>query len=374
MDKENLYSKVFSHTITNRTKLSRNLEKQLKSCGLSEEDGFKIIKRLLFEVRTDKITDKKEIKYRQNALMDLLASIKRSEASTLSWKRKNLEKHKKRYSAIFDKNFEKEEELLSDYLKHTEIKPKTVKRTVEEIRNTDNEFRVYRSPEKHNIYYLYEYVPKNTDFRSMEKYGNEPYLLPLKNHRKITRDILKYKDDKSEKVISEYNKELMNAIAVISEKYFEKVDRISLVPIPSSKTSKTPQTKKSVDKIEEWYKKGQAQKIFKFNKILDMEYNNILYRIRDTEKQKNKNREERFKDDRSIGCTKDHIPEEIGFIILDDITTSGATMGKAQKVLVEKGADEKNIIFLAIGETVWKNDLYKDSEGNLYLNKYIDWI
>ena len=49
-------------------------------------------------------------------------------------------------------------------------------------------------------------------------------------------------------------------------------------------------------------------------------------------------------------------------------------MGKAQKVLVEKGADEKNIIFLAIGETVWKNDLYKDSEGNLYLNKYIDWI
>lgn len=54
---------------------------------------------------------------------------------------------------------------------------------------------------------------------------------------------------------------------------------------------------------------------------------------------------------KTISCSYD-LPNSTGFIILDDIVTSGTTMDSCKEILIKHGAKEKNIICLAIAKTI----------------------
>ena len=52
----------------------------------------------------------------------------------------------------------------------------------------------------------------------------------------------------------------------------------------------------------------------------------------------------------------------MGFIILDDITTSGNSMYVCREILIENGVENKDIISLAIARTVNVNEELTSSE------------
>jgi adenine/guanine phosphoribosyltransferase-like PRPP-binding protein len=58
----------------------------------------------------------------------------------------------------------------------------------------------------------------------------------------------------------------------------------------------------------------------------------------------------------SLLCEK-NLSESIGFIILDDIVTTGTTISACKELLIDNGANEKNIVGLTIAETMLGYDL-----------------
>lgn len=150
----------------------------------------------------------------------------------------------------------------------------------------------------------------------------------------------------------------MEGILHICKHCLKDLNDISLVSIPSSKESnvKDPQTKKSIIEIEKWYKEGIIKSEFNCNKKFYDE-SALLNRIEEIEPRKKTSPKERCDGSvhqKSIECSKDDLSESMGFIILDDITTSGTSMIECKKILVNNGAKEENIICLAIGETIDK--------------------
>ena len=64
----------------------------------------------------------------------------------------------------------------------------------------------------------------------------------------------------------------------------------------------------------------------------------------------------------------------LGFIILDDIVTTGTTISACKELLISNGANEKNIVGLTIAETIlcsnlkWNNKkvVFEDNAKVLY--------
>lgn len=55
-------------------------------------------------------------------------------------------------------------------------------------------------------------------------------------------------------------------------------------------------------------------------------------------------------------CEKNLSNENIAYIILDDITTTGDTMKACNQLLLNNGVNEKNIYNIALGATVRDDD------------------
>ena len=93
---------------------------------------------------------------------------------------------------------------------------------------------------------------------------------------------------------------------------------------------------------------------FSSKKLLDLKYNNILKRTKNIVSQKDCGayyRNVKNRHLKTISCSYD-LPNSTGFIILDDIVTSGTTMDSCKEILINHGAKEKNIICLAIAKTI----------------------
>lgn len=93
---------------------------------------------------------------------------------------------------------------------------------------------------------------------------------------------------------------------------------------------------------------------FLLKKLLDLKYNNILKRTKNIVSQKDCGayyRNVKNRHLKTISCSYD-LPNSTGFIILDDIVTSGTTMDSCKEILINHGAKEKNIVCLAIAKTI----------------------
>ena len=117
--------------------------------------------------------------------------------------------------------------------------------------------------------------------------------------------------------------------------------------MPPSEKDKDPQTKKSIDIIEDWLNDGKIVIDFKV-------YNEskTLKRTITVESSKEGNRSVEKHENSIEFYREEEMPSDIGIIILDDITTSGNTMYACKKILIKSGLDEEDIIPLAIARTL----------------------
>lgn len=208
-----------------------------------------------------------------------------------------------------------------------------------------------------DIHFIYDYIPKY----KFDEYKKLNFKLSVQVQEiiKISKEIIQYKKymDKD----NFFTNALLKYIKNICHNYFKNKEGVVLVPVPSSKINKDPQTKQSIIQIVKWYEDKENN--------IDFEIyngNGLLKRYKNVPSSKEGEDRSVEKHQNSIECNKNQIPpnKNSGFIILDDITTSGNSLYACKDILIKNGYENKDIICLAIGRTVnVNNELHKSDEG-----------
>ena len=212
---------------------------------------------------------------------------------------------------------------------------------------------------------LYKYLPISCYNRVPEDFKKNELIRRYKN---CSNEILSYKNNDNQKIYNNFTYKLMYAVVNLLDVVFKDIEKIALVSVPSSNPDNVPQTKTSVNIIEKIFKESNLEN------ILDSKYNNII--VRNEKILSQKESMDKWDIDRqknSLSCEK-NLPESIGFIILDDIVTTGTTISACKELLISNGANEKNIVGLTIAETIlcrnlkWSNKkvVFEDNAKVLY--------
>lgn len=225
--------------------------------------------------------------------------------------------------------------------------------------------KIFISKNNDDIYYLYKYLPISCYNRVPEDFKKNELIRRYKN---CSNEILSYKNNDNQKIYNNFTYKLMYAVVNLLDVVFKDIEKIALVSVPSSNPDNVPQTKTSVNIIEKIFKESNLEN------ILDLKYNNII--VRNEKILSQKESMDKWDIDRqknSLSCEK-NLPESIGFIILDDIVTTGTTISACKELLISNGANEKNIVGLTIAETIlcrnlkWSNKkvVFEDNAKVLY--------
>ena len=225
--------------------------------------------------------------------------------------------------------------------------------------------KIFISKNNDDIYYLYKYLPISCYNRVPEDFKKNELIRRYKN---CSNEILSYKNNDNQKIYNNFTYKLMYAVVNLLDVVFKDIEKIALVSVPSSNPDNVPQTKTSVNIIEKTFKESNLEN------ILDSKYNNII--VRNEKILSQKESMDKWDIDRqknSLSCEK-NLPESIGFIILDDIVTTGTTISACKELLISNGANEKNIVGLTIAETIlcrnlkWSNKkvVFEDNAKVLY--------
>ena len=331
MSNINLYSKICEYHITNNGKFTQKFNDELSKHNLKKHEGWLIIKELLYEVSINELINENDIFNRKKELINLLENIYKCENGLYDWQNECLFKFQEDFTSIFNnKSFSEENKIISNYINKIFLK-------------------IFISNNNQEIYYLHNYLPKNC-YNKLPPIWLEDDLII--DYKELSDKVLIYKNDTNPEVNNIFTNELMEAIVILSDSVFKNLDKIVLISVPSSKVNVTPQTKKSVEMIENDFKKGLFE--FSSKKLLDLKYNNILKRTKNIVSQKDCGAYYRTVKNRhlkTISCSYD-LPNSTGFIILDDVVTSGTTMESCKEILINHGAKEKNIVCLAIAKTI----------------------
>ena len=188
-----------------------------------------------------------------------------------------------------------------------------------------------------------KYVPdeKRETYKNNEDINFSEHLLEYKNKDTVYINLF---SNKLAKFISRFSKEKISA----------EINKLALIAVPSSKVhKKTSAIKKSIEIIDEWYDNGDLKKIYGCDKEI-INYKDLLKRVKDVPTAHlGEGRATPIEHIKSIECENDNLNnEKIAYIILDDITTTGDTMQACNEILLESGANPKNIFNIAIGATV----------------------
>lgn len=197
------------------------------------------------------------------------------------------------------------------------------------------------------VYYMDEYIPEDK----------------RENHNKKSVDFSKrligYKRDKDNYSVNLFTNDLIEFIINIANNEIEEnVTKLALVAVPSSKVDKINNSmKKSIDIIEEQYMKGELESDFN-SEFEIINCKNLLKRVKDVPTahlgEGRANCEEHID---SIECMENNLSNEnIIYLILDDITTTGSSMRACNEVLLDNGVNKENILNIAIGATVRDDD------------------
>ena len=239
------------------------------------------------------------------------------------------------------------------------------KNYVKEYKLQNFNSKIFISKNNEDIYYLYKYLPISCYNRVPEDFKKNKVIRYYKN---CSNEILSYKNNDNQKIYNNFTYKLMYAVVNLLDVVFKDIEKIALVSVPSSNPDNVPQTKTSVNIIEKIFKESNLEN------ILDSKYNNIIVRNEKILSQKESmNKWDIDRQKNSLSCEK-NLPESIGFIILDDIVTTGTTISACKELLISNGANEKNIVGLTIAETIlcrnlkWSNKkvVFEDNAKVLY--------
>lgn len=205
-----------------------------------------------------------------------------------------------------------------------------------------------------DIYFLYDYIPGPR--RKEYKEQDVKLSKSIEECIKLNEELIKYKNQN--KYVKEFTEPLFKSIIRIYINYFNDKEGIALLTVPPSGKNKTPQTKKSIDLIKKWEEDGRFEYDFKVYNYYD-----LLIRNKSVPSSKEGDRTlKKHKNSIIFNEEKDLSNLNIGFIILDDITTSGNSMYACRDILIENGLENRDIISLAIARTVNVHDELTSSE------------
>ena len=163
--------------------------------------------------------------------------------------------------------------------------------------------------------------------------------------------LIAYKNDKDDYSLNLFTKELMEFISKIIE---DNNLKLSFIAVPSSKVYKTKSSiKKSINLIEKWYEHNRLYSEFNCkNEIVN--YKDLLKRVKDVPTAHlGEGRASCEEHINSIECMEENLSNEnIVYLVLDDITTTGNSMRACNEILLKNGVDYKNIYNIALGATV----------------------
>ena len=190
-----------------------------------------------------------------------------------------------------------------------------------------------------NSYYIHKYYsPKFWDYLSNQD-------------REISSRLLDYKDQRNNKAYGYFTYDLMSALAAIAENDFQR-NRLLLVSVPCSDPNKVPTTSKSIEMIAKMSADGTVKSFTQCN-IPFIDASNLLMRTEAIRSAHKSNDRPKLKDHiRTISLTtNESLKSNAGYVIIDDIVTTGTQMQACNHILRSGGVKARNIIQLAIGKT-----------------------
>lgn len=347
--KERFLKSINRKSIEERSKLKKKEEKERKRKNKEKKKKEK-------EPEERKLKEKELEEERRPIEKERVEEAKRRQEQN-----RKIEEEKKREEERrqeIQRKKEEEKRIKIEKNRKTEQEKREVnKRMKELLQNSSSNLKIYHA-KCTDVFFIYDYIKSKV--RKDYKKNNIRLSSKMDEIVKIDGKIIGYKDGFH---IEFFSEKLLESIKIISAVYFRDKDGVVLVAVPPSEKGKDPQTKKSIEMIEEWANEGKYEIDFK---VYDK--SKFLIRTHDVESSKTGNRSI-AKHENSIECDKkDNMPSNIGVIILDDVTTSGNTMYVCKNKLIEYGLDEENVIPLAIARTLNPyNEIYDSLEGKYFV-------
>ena len=335
-DEEESYSKYKINFLKIINRLSFDEKSKLKNNTEKEKKRSLYEKRKKRREENEKKRKLKEEK-RRKEYEETLRKKKREEET----EKTNLNEINKKnvFKKIFE-NSEKSEEKIEIEENSKHEKHKTISK---KLKNPSiSKLKLYHA-DLTDIYFIYDYI--KSEIRKGYIKNNEKLSPKVKEIVKLDEKLIDYKYHNKQKKF--FTEELLEAMKLIYDSYFKDKNGIALFAVPPSEKDKDPQTKKSIDIIEDWLNNGKIVIDFKV-------YNEskTLKRTITVESSKEGNRSVEKHENSIEFYREEEMPSDIGIIILDDITTSGNTMYACKKILIKSGLDEEDIIPLAIARTL----------------------
>lgn len=201
---------------------------------------------------------------------------------------------------------------------------------------------------RNGVYYLKEYIPKD----KLEEYDGDERI-------DFSNRILDFKDDEGYSVLL-LTKDMMRLISYLSNNVIDdNIHKLALIAVPPSKVKKIKKSsmRKSIDFIDKTFKDGKLKTEYGCNKEI-INFKDLIKRVEDVPTAhlgEGRASPEQHVDSMEC-CEKDLSNENIAYIVLDDITTTGNTMKACNEILLENGVNEENIYNIALGATVRDDD------------------
>ena len=353
--KERFLKSINRKSIEERSKLKEKEEKERKRKKRQER---------IRKNKEKKEKSEKERKLKEKELEEKRRQIEKErveEAKRRQEQNRKIEEEKKREEERRQEIQRKKEEekriKIEKDKKAKQKKREEKKRMKELLEKSSSNLKIYHAGHT-DIYFIYDYI--KSGIRKEYKINNARLSSEVKECVEIDDKLIKYKYHNYH--IKFFTEKLLEAVKIISATYFVDKDAIALVAVPPSEMEKDPQTKKSIELIEEWSNKEKYGIDFK---VYDK--SKFLKRTEDVESSKEGNRSIE-KHENSIECDEnDNMPLNTGVIIFDDITTSGNTMYVCKNKIIEYGFNEDDVIPLAIARTVRPHTEIYESLGVEYI-------
>ena len=286
-------------------------------------------------------TKKNKIPYTGGTSLEIIEdALKKSQINYIVVENENV---------ISKADFKEKPDLFDEKSRTVQSAPRTQGKENSDLGRVSDEKRAYlRYDDETSTLFLYEYIPSRF-WSTCEEYE----LIE-------TNNILKYKSFMDEKdkenypIVVAFTFDLLNALAAISKNQLKRPKGLVMISVPRSDPEKESTISHSIRLIAKLSADGvaktnsdcrspliDASSLIKRTRYLDPVHKGAARR--DIESQIN-----------SMAITYNgRLKNDVGYVIIDDIVTSGTQMKACRQLLQSKGVMSHNIVQLAIGRTVW---------------------